>query len=192
VINHLNLDIIDNMHEEIVYSIRKSRKAKNASLMVSHQKKVVVTLPWRYPEKLAKDLVNKHVDWIKKRLAVINQLVHIQPDNRGINTSAKYLLEAKQLMHAKTKVWNKHYGFDYKKIVVRNQKSRWGSCSAKGTLNFNIKLIFLPEDLIDYVVVHELCHLKEMNHSSRFWALVRQTIPDFAQRRKRLQSIIIN
>ncbi len=70
---------------------------------------------------------------------------------------------------------------NYKRVTIRDQKSRWGSCSSKGNLNFNYRLILLPEYMMHYVIVHELCHLLEMNHSQRFWVLVSLTIPDYVQ-----------
>ena len=82
--------------------------------------------------------------------------------------------------------FNKEYGFVFKKISIRNQKTRWGSCSKTGTISFNYKIALLPPQLRDYIIVHELCHVGEMNHSRRFWALVARTIPDYASLRKEL------
>jgi predicted metal-dependent hydrolase len=79
-------------------------------------------------------------------------------------------------------------GVSYGRITIRNQKTRWGSCSGKGNLNFNCLLMLAPPEVLDYVVVHELCHRREMNHSPRFWALVEQVLPDWRQRRQWLKT----
>ncbi len=94
---------------------------------------------------------------------------------------------ARRLITERLRVWNAHYGFSFGRVAIRDQRSRWGSCSKKGNLNFNYRLLFLPLPLVDLVIVHELCHLKEFNHSSAFWALVEQTIPDLALRRNALR-----
>ena len=84
---------------------------------------------------------------------------------------------------------NQLYGFSYHRVTIRNQATRWGSCSKHGNLNFHYKIVLLPPELADYVLVHELCHLQELNHSKRFWNLVAQTIPDYASKRKAVQKI---
>lgn len=95
--------------------------------------------------------------------------------------------EALQLVQAKLKKWNGYYGYTYTQVTVRNQRTRWGSCSAKGRLNFHYRIVFLPEHLADYLIVHELCHLKAFDHSARFWSLVSETIPDYKECRKALR-----
>ena len=78
-------------------------------------------------------------------------------------------------------------GGSYSSITVRDQKTRWGSCSSRGTLSFNYRLIFAPPAALDYVVVHELCHLTHMNHSKEFWNLVGSVMPDYKTHRKWLK-----
>lgn len=99
----------------------------------------------------------------------------------------KYKESVRALAHERLAHWNAHYQFPIRLVSIRNQKSRWGSCSSKGNLNFNYKIVFLPKELQDYVIVHELCHLKEMNHSIRFWNLVSETIPEWKKRRQELR-----
>ncbi|MEI6305051.1 MAG: M48 family metallopeptidase [Candidatus Taylorbacteria bacterium] len=81
------------------------------------------------------------------------------------------------------------HGIKVGKIAIRNQKSRWGSCSKKGNLNFNYKLVFLEPSIRDYVIVHEICHIKEFNHGRGFWDLVAETVPDYREIRKRLRGL---
>jgi len=99
-----------------------------------------------------------------------------------VNSREMYLAyksQAEKLVRGKVGRFNGFYKFEFHRISIRNQKTRWGSCSSRGNLNFNYKIIFLPDQMADYIVAHELCHLKEMNHSRRFWDLVARTIPDY-------------
>lgn len=100
---------------------------------------------------------------------------------------AKYKEVAREVAHKKLEEFNKIYNFKYGKISIKNQKTRWGSCSRSGNINFNYKIALLPDRLADYIIVHELCHLGEFNHSKNFWNLVEKTIPDYEQRREELK-----
>jgi predicted metal-dependent hydrolase len=95
---------------------------------------------------------------------------------------------ARALVHKRLLYWNNHYNLTYHRVSIKNHKTRWGSCSKKGNLNFNFRLIFLPLELLDYLVVHELCHLQEFNHSENFWNLVKKTIPDYKKLRHELRN----
>ena len=102
---------------------------------------------------------------------------------------AKYKSAALHLAENRISHFNKFYQFTINKVTIKNQSSRWGSCSKKGNLNFNYKIAKLPQELADYVIVHELCHLKEFNHSPAFWNLVAQTIPNHKAIRKQFKKI---
>ena len=92
-------------------------------------------------------------------------------------------------MHARLAYFNEFYQFRVKRVAIKNSRSRWGSCSQLGNLNFNYKLALLPPALADYVVVHELCHLKHFNHSEAFWAEVARAIPHHRVLRAKLRAI---
>lgn len=107
--------------------------------------------------------------------------------SRRRSSYLKHKVAARSLVLRKIADFNAVYNFKIGRVAIRNQRSRWGSCSKLGNLNFNYKIVFLPEPLVDYLVVHELCHLGEFNHSPRFWALVGRTIPDYRARRQALK-----
>lgn len=96
--------------------------------------------------------------------------------------------QARNLVAGRLAHFNEHYRLKINKVFIKNQKSRWGSCSSNGNLNFNYKIALLPPDTADYIIVHELCHLGEFNHSPEFWALVAETVPDWRKLRKQLKS----
>ena len=96
---------------------------------------------------------------------------------------------ARMLVHERLAHFNSHYGFVYKKVFIRNTRTRWGSCSSRANLGFNYRIVKLAPHLVDYIVVHELCHLKEFNHSPKFWALVAETIPSWKLCRTTLRKI---
>ncbi len=99
--------------------------------------------------------------------------------------------QARTLAENRLSYFNKIYKFEINRIAIKNTTTRWGSCSSKGNLNFNYKIIYLKPHLADYIIVHELCHLGELNHSKRFWALVSKVVPDYAQKHKELRKIHI-
>lgn len=99
-------------------------------------------------------------------------------------------LKAKNYIPLRTEFLALENGFKYNKITIRGQKTRWGSCSRRGNLSFNFMLMQFPESVIDYVLVHELCHLKEMNHSEKFWSLVQTIIPNYKELRGKLKGVI--
>ncbi|MBU1289943.1 M48 family metallopeptidase [Patescibacteria group bacterium] len=93
---------------------------------------------------------------------------------------------ALDFVYARVALYNEIYNFNFNRISVKNQKTRWGSCSEKGNLNFNYRIVLLPIEMADYIIVHELCHLGELNHSPKFWNLVARAMPNYLEIRKRL------
>lgn len=123
----------------------------------------------------------------------INQLVqfryHLSSAGPVRSDYQRHKNRARRLIDQRIVVLNRAYNFSYGRISIRNQQTRWGSCSRDGNLNFNYRLALLPVELADYVIVHELCHLKEFNHSARFWQLVARAVPDYLDRRRQLKKI---
>lgn len=97
--------------------------------------------------------------------------------------------QARTLVLARLAYWNQHYNYSYNRVAIRNTRSRWGSCSELGNLNFSYRILFLPQEITDYIVVHELCHLKELNHSRAFWELVEETHPHHLELRSALRAL---
>jgi len=113
---------------------------------------------------------------------------------RGVGATKRYLEHkeaARVLVHTRLEVLNLQYGFSYNRVAIRDQRSRWGSCSQRKNLNFNYRLVFLPQHLVDYIIVHELCHLQEFNHGQGFWKLVEAAVPDHEGCRRELRTVPI-
>ena len=147
-------------------------------------------LPYGMDEKFAENFIQKKSDWILKKIKYFQKhKFHILPKS----SQKEYKLRKKEayaIIKEKILYFNSFYKFAIGKITIRRQKTRWGSCSRKGNLNFNFNIIHLPQNLLNYLVVHELCHLKELNHSKKFWELVSLQIPDYKILRKELKSLI--
>lgn len=111
-------------------------------------------------------------------------------DEEAVRAALKQALSRRALMRIREELdaYAPRIGVEYGRVAIRDQKSRWGSCSAKGNLNFNWKLIMAPPEALRYVVIHELCHRIEFNHSPRFWALVREQMPEYESWKKWLKA----
>ncbi len=156
------------------------------SLQVERDGRVVVRCPMRTPVREIREFVEGHADWIRKHQARVREKMEDRPifTEREIR---QYREMARRVLTEKTRLWAARMGVTYGRIAIRQQATRWGSCSTKGNLNYNWVLMLVPEELQDYVVVHELAHRREMNHSPRFWKIVEEQLPDYAARRKRLR-----
>ena len=145
---------------------------------------VRVRAPLKMPVSVINAFVRSKQAWIQKQLADQKQgLSAFSPEElKELTILAKQDLAKRAARYAPA------VGVSYGRITVRHQKTRWGSCSGKGNLNFNCLLMLAPETVRDYVVIHELCHLLEMNHSSHFWALVEKSMPEYRESRKWLRT----
>ncbi len=171
--------------------IRSARKTM--SLEVKQDGKVIVRTPMRCGRARVERFVREKQDWIIRVQQEMEQKVK-EREERKENlpqwTREDYEHHqrlAGEVLQQRAAYFAQRMGVDYGRISVRDQKTRWGSCSAKGNLNFNWRLILAPEQVLDYVVVHELAHRREMNHSKRFWALVEAVLPDYQSRRRWLK-----
>lgn len=176
----------------LAYRIKKSARARYMRISVARNSAVTVTLPWGIGELAAEEFVKAKLDWIVRALDYFKRFSGRVVVKSGKREFLKHRTAALELAHRKIAYWNRIYGFSYCGIRVKNQKTLWASCSHGRNLNFNYQIIHLPENLVDYLVVHELCHLKEFNHSRSFWELVAKTQPEYKRLRKQLKSVGIS
>jgi predicted metal-dependent hydrolase len=172
-----------------VYTFRNHKRSKHIRITVRPNGTVLVTKPSFVSMRYAEEFVQSKRAWIQAQLKRSKK--SINPE-LSVYTRAHFdthRKRAQMLLEGKVEQWNRIYRFNFNQIKVKPMLTRWGSCSSKLNLNFNYKLVFLPERMIDYVVVHELCHLKEFNHSVNFWSLVEKTIPSYKEIKKELSKI---
>ncbi|MEK7473853.1 MAG: SprT family zinc-dependent metalloprotease [Patescibacteria group bacterium] len=169
------------------FDLKRRRDQRSIRLCVHADGRVSVSAGLSMPERLIEAFVRENAAWIERARARMSKL---KPGLLARRDRAEYLAkkeEARAFARLRLDHFNETYGFRWSRISIKNQRSQWGSCSRKRNLNFNYKIALLPSELADYVIVHELCHLKEMNHSARYWALVSKTVPDWRKRRLKLR-----
>ena len=171
--------------------IIRSRR-KSIALEIDRNLQVLVRAPYQMPIEEIRRFVAEKESWIEKHLQEMQ--MRKQEYERTAGTEKLSMEEIRQLAEEALKVipvrvayYAPLVGVTYGRITIRNQRSRWGSCSGKGNLNFNCLLMKVPPEVLDYVVVHELCHRKEMNHSAGFWAEVERVLPDYKKQRRWLK-----
>ena len=159
--------------------IRSNRRT--IGLEVKPDGQVIVRVPIRLPDSEICKFVHKHEEWIQKHQEIARQRLEERPPVEKLTMQEIQELadQAVKVIPQRVAYYAPKIGGDYGRITIRNQKTRWGSCSANGNLNFNCLLMLTPSEVIDSVVVHELCHRKEMNHSDRFYAEVLRVFPDY-------------
>lgn len=167
-------------------------KRRTLSLQVRHNGQVIVRAPYRTSLAEIEAFIRKNAGWLKKHMDMVERE---QEKEAASPVQPLKMDEIRALADRALKVIPEraaHFaplvGVQYGRITIRNQKTRWGSCSSKGNLNFNCLLMLAPPEVLDYVIVHELCHRKEMNHSPRFWSEVAKVIPDYKKHEKWLKT----
>ena len=156
---------------------------KTIAIQVNPDLTVTVRAPKCATDKDIEQLLNKKMSWIQKSIDKIREkkAAYEKEDITPLSYAEIQELADRALAYIPGRVasFAGQIGVDYERITIRTQKTRWGSCSGKGNLNFNCLLMLAPPEVIDYVVVHELCHRKEMNHSKAFWDEVERILPDY-------------
>lgn len=172
-----------NLAVKIIYSKRKTIAIE---LYPEH---ILVRAPKGMSKRAINTFLNDKRDWIQMHIR------KMQERQAAIESMPPFTMDeikemadrAQIVLPEKVKKYAPIVGVDYGRITIRSQRTRWGSCSSKGNLNFNCLLMLFPEEVIDYVVVHELCHRKHMNHSADFYKEVARVVPDYRNSRKWLK-----
>lgn len=180
---------IELREKRVEYTLRVNKRTRGVRLSVASGGVFTVSAPPTMGQSDIEQFIVRKSEWVLKKLEYFKQF----PRKVFIKSKRKHFAEHKGkallLVQERLAYFNRHYGFKWNSVTVRNQRSRWGSCSRKRNLNFNYKLVLLPSHLADYIIVHELCHLGELNHSRAFWSLVFRTLPNHRTLRSALRKI---
>lgn len=171
------------------YEVKESSRVRSVRLTVHTNGAVVVTIPINYNHAHAHAFVESKKEWVMRHVEKAQQNPPHIIKNLTRADYQKYKDFASYVIGERLAFFKTIYAYDYQSFSVRDQKSRWGSCSKKGGLHFNYKIIFLTPEQRDYIIVHELCHLKEFNHSPAFWKLVERAVPHYKTIRKELRNL---
>lgn len=168
--------------------IRSARRT--IAICIQKDGSVIVRAPYRLPRTAIETFVEKKQKWIEAQQKKCEERqsgrIEVIREERVCGME-----KAREVIARRTAHFAEVMGVGYGRITIREQKTRWGSCSSAGNLNFNWKLILLPPEVLDYVVVHELAHRREMNHSENFWKIVEQVLPDYKECRKMLRKTYV-
>ncbi|MGN0471888.1 MAG: M48 family metallopeptidase [Lachnospiraceae bacterium] len=186
----------------IPYRLIRSKRG-SYSIQISVEKGVIVRSPMRTSELFLQRMLDEKENWIRRKYEEVcacrERMLHSvytpeeQEELKKIYVRAAKDYFPKRVWYYVNQItWDPdellpETGLPYRTISIRDQKTRWGSCSGRGTLSFNWRLMLVPPRVLDYVVVHELCHIKHMNHSPEFWKQVESVMPDYQERRRWLK-----
>ncbi len=172
------------MQPSVQFSIIRSNR-KTICMKVVSADQVEVRAPLGISTQEIQAFIQKNEKWLEKHIARMREaraeMGEMQPFTpQEINALAQ---QAVKVLPGRLQYYAPLVGVDYGRVTVRCQRTKWGSCTSQGNLNFNCLLMLCPPEVLDYIVVHELCHRKELNHSPRFWAEVERVMPDYKQHR---------
>ncbi len=170
--------------EKIPYTLRRRPWSRVLRFIIKSDGKLVITAPVLLGVRTIEKMIEERREWIIEKMKIIEPKSILKRPSKQIAADKRRALA---LVNERITHFNLHYRLSWNRIAIRDQKTRWGSCSSKGNLNFHYKIALLPPHLADYLIVHELCHLAQMNHSKNFWNLVEQTIPDWRERRRAMR-----
>lgn len=164
--------------------IRSSRKTM--AIQVTAEGRILFRVPYSVSEAQVHAFARQHKAWIGEKYQSVTEQAVSRPSYCAEDIR-HYKEVLRPVLQHRVSYYAEQMHVTYARIFIRDQKTRWGSCSSAGNLNFNWRLALLPEELRDYVIVHELAHRLEMNHSIRFWKQVEKILPDYKERRQRLK-----
>ncbi len=169
---------------EIVKYIIEKKKIKNVYLQIKDQQ-IIIKVPMKYKKENLEQIIIEKIDWIKKSLK--KEEKRIESEKKYQKMTEEDILKLKKIIEYNVEKYTKKLEVYPSKITIKDMKSAWGSCSSKKNISFNVKLAIENQKIIEYVVLHELVHLKEMNHSKRFWNTVEKNMPEYKLIRKKLK-----
>lgn len=174
---------------ETIKIVKSNRKT--FSLEVKRDGSVILRAPIFASNRQIEEFYNKNKAWLEKHIIENEKRMKESGSCPAFTEDEIKALKAraKQYIPQRVEYWAEIIGVKYNSVSIRAQKTRWGSCSSKGNLNFNCLLMLTDTEAVDYVIIHELCHIKELNHSKRFWSLVETYMPNYKEVQKRIKSI---
>ncbi len=179
------------LEQEVEYTLKTSDRVRRLRLTIHHDGRFVVTAHKAMSQNRIEQFIKTKSAWVVDKLEFFKKAPPKTIIAVGRNGFKRYKDSARLLVQERLLHFNTLYQFRFDTITIKNQKTRWGSCSKKGNLNFNYKIALLPNKLSDYIVVHELCHLAEFDHSQKFWEQVGRALPHWRELRSELKQTFV-
>lgn len=168
-------------NRKVAYTLKRSKRAKRMRLTVYCTGDFVVTVPNTLKAQSIDQYLIQKSRWVLEKIDFFEELKKNQPKVYADMDNDTLKQKALELVKEKVKRFNLKFRYKFNKVAVKDQKTCWGSCSKKKNLNFNWRIVLLPDHLADYIIIHELCHLKEFSHSRRYWNLMASVLPNYQE-----------